>query len=149
MVAVAGLTLLTLTIQADAARSPLTIQDATPQARSVADGVYLNDQAERGKKAYAAFCANCHADDLGGTNSADSGAPPLRREGFMEGSTVNALFMKVRRTMPADAPGALSEEDYIDILSFIFKENGFPAGREPLRPNAALLDSIKIVKKSN
>jgi cytochrome c len=115
--------------------------------RSVNDGVYTTEQAERGRKGYAVFCESCHAADLAGTNSGDSGAPPLKREGFMEGSDANGLFTKIRQTMPLDAPGGLSTADYLDILAFIFQENGFPAGPSPLTNDVEMLRSIRIVRR--
>ena len=116
------------------------------QSRTVADGVYTREQAERGKKGYALYCETCHAADLGGTNSGDSGAPPLRREGFMQGSDAHALYTKIRETMPFDAPGSLSDAEYLEVLAFIFQENGFPAGPAPLRAEAELLKTIRIVR---
>ena len=116
------------------------------QQRSVADGVYTRAQADRGKKSYALYCESCHAADLSGTNSGDSGAPPLRRDGFMQGSDANALFTKIRDTMPFDAPGSLGNAEYLDILAFIFQENGFPAGDTPMTADAELLKTIRIVR---
>ena len=116
------------------------------QEKTVVDGVYASEQAERGRKGYTVYCESCHADDLGGTNSGDSGAPPLRREGFMEGSDANALFTKIRDTMPLDAPGSMTAEQYLDILAFIFRENGFPAGPNPLTSDPGQLRSIRIVR---
>jgi quinoprotein glucose dehydrogenase len=122
------------------------IVTAAPQAKTVADGVYSREQAERGKKGYAVFCESCHAEDLSGTNSGDSGAPPLRREGFMAGSDANALFTKIQQTMPFDAPKSLSDGDYLDIVAFIFQANGFPAGGAPLPSDPAQLRSIGIIR---
>lgn len=119
-----------------------------PQSKSAADGVYLKEQAERGAKKYEVFCSSCHAEDLSGTNSGDSGGPPLRHDDFMDGSTADAIFNKIRRTMPLDAPGRNSTEDYVDILAFIFRENGFPAGQQALSADPALLEGIKIIRES-
>jgi cytochrome c len=121
---------------------------AARQTQTVNDGVYTTEQAVRGKKGYAVYCESCHAADLGGTNSGDSGAPPLRRDGFMEGSDANALFTKTRETMPFDAPASLSVDGYLDILAYIFQENGFPAGRQALSADQESLKRIRIVKPS-
>ena len=122
---------------------------AMSQQQTVADGVYTSVQAARGKREYAVFCESCHADDLSGTNSGDSGAPPLRRDGFMDGSNVNALFTKISQTMPFEAPGSLTPQEYIDIVAFIFQENGFPPGDEALGVDPAVLRNIRIVRKSD
>jgi mono/diheme cytochrome c family protein len=115
------------------------------QMRSVQDGVYTRDQAARGQKEYGVFCASCHASDLGGTNSGDSGAPPLRREAFMAGSDANALFTLIRMNMPRDAPSGLSDQQYLDVMAYIFQQNGFPAGKDELTMDVEQLRSIKIV----
>jgi quinoprotein glucose dehydrogenase len=114
--------------------------------RTVADGVYTREQAERGKKGYTVFCENCHAADLSGNNSGDSGAPPLKRDGFMAGSDANGLFSKISRTMPFDAPGSLEPAEYLDILAYIFEQNGFPAGAAPLTTDADQLRTISIIR---
>lgn len=120
-----------------------------PPERTVADGVYAAAQAARGREGYAVFCGSCHATDLSGTNSGDSGAPPLKREGFMEGSDVSALFTKTQRTMPFDAPGALTAGEYADIVAFILQENGFPAGDQDLPSDAERLRGIRIVRRAD
>jgi mono/diheme cytochrome c family protein len=119
------------------------------QARSVQDGVYTRDQAARGKREYDVFCASCHASDLSGTNSADSGAPPLRGDTFMEGYEVNALFTAVRTKMPRDAPAGLKDQQYIDILAYVFQQNEFPAGAAELPVDAERLRDIRITRRAS
>jgi mono/diheme cytochrome c family protein len=101
----------------------------------------------RGKKGYTVYCEACHAADLAGTNSGDSGAPPLKRDGFMEGSDANALYTKIQKTMPLDAPDSLTAEEYVDILAYILQENGFPAGPQDLRADAAVLRGVRFVRR--
>lgn len=124
--------------------APLVAQSA-PTAR---DGVFTAAQARRGKAAYAVFCASCHADDLAGTNSGDSGAPPLKHDRFMKGSTVGSMYAKIRRTMPQDAPGTLAEADVLDIVAFLLESNGYPAGPRELPSLPSELDRIRIVPPS-
>lgn len=110
-------------------------------------GVYSTAQAERGRETYTVFCAGCHAEDLEGTNSGDSGAPPLKHDRFMEGSTVGALVSKVQRSMPLDAPGSLSREAVADVVAFILRENGFPPGAADLPSDPVRLGGIKIERR--
>ena len=109
--------------------STLAAQQLPSTAR---DGVFTAAQAERGRETYTIFCAGCHADDLEGTNSGDSGAPPLKHDRFMQGSTIAALVTKVRRSMPLDAPGTLSQAAVIEVVAYLLRENGFPAGTTDL-----------------
>src|SRR5690349_4120126 len=83
-------------------------------AKTTWDGVYTEAQAGRGQTAYGQACVSCHGPDLAGADS----APPLTGPEFMAGwndQTVDDLFERIRVTMPADAPGSLSREQYVDI----------------------------------
>lgn len=127
-----------------AACGVIAAQGAGP---SVWDGVYTKEQAARGKETYVVFCANCHADDLAGTNSGDSGAPPLKGDTFMKGSTVGALQSKIRKSMPQDAPGTMKDADVTEIVAYILEANGFPAGATPLPAATAITDRIRIAPR--
>lgn len=115
-----------------------------PPGRTAADGVFSAAQASRGKATYAVFCAGCHADDLAGTNSGDSGAPPLKHDRFMRGSTAGALYTKIKRSMPLDAPGSLKDTDVLELVAFLLDANGFPAGTVDLPADVRALDQIRI-----
>ncbi len=95
------------------------------------DGLYSADQAKRGKVEYTTFCGGCHLADLSGTLSGDGGAPPLRGEpfvAFIETWNVRQLFDYIRTTMPADDPSALTNDQYLDVLAYVFQMNGYPSG---------------------
>src|SRR4051794_17020042 len=57
-----------------------TSAPSSAPARSVWDGVYSKDQAERGRKAYDSLCARCHGEKLGGNDD----APALADEPFLK-----------------------------------------------------------------
>jgi hypothetical protein len=46
--------------------------------------------------------------------------------------------------MPLEFPGTLDDRTTIDILAFILEFNGYPAGREDLRGEPAVLEKIVI-----
>jgi cytochrome c len=108
-------------------------------------GVFTATQAERGKGQYQTHCIECHGPDLGGTTFGD-GAPPLKGDGFLAGENLYAVFDEVKRAMPFNAPGSLSDTVYIDVLAFVLKENGYPAGSEELKADPAVLKQIVIPK---
>jgi hypothetical protein len=54
----------------------------------------------------------------------------------------------MRDTMPADAPGSLAGPVYLDILTYLMEESGFPAGAGELAASPDLLASILVVGKS-
>src|SRR5436305_11659644 len=94
--------------------------------RTTADGVYTSAQAQRGQAVYAERCASCHRADLGGFSG-----PPLKGDLFMDRwreFNLSVLDWLIRNTMPATAPGTLSEENYLDILAWILQTNELPAG---------------------
>ena len=54
-------------------------------------------------------------------------------------------FFQVTSTlMPESNPGSLSPEEYADIVSYILRENGYPAGEEDLAADASTLEDIRI-----
>jgi len=118
--------------------------------KSVWDGVYTAAQAERGQKAFTANCAGCHQADLGGKGE----VPALKGDGFMErwhDYSVRPLFNLIKTEMPplrfrTPETKPLADETYVDIITYIFKTNGFPAGNSELAGGS--LDRIEILGKN-
>ena len=99
-------------------------------ARSVADGVYTDVQARRGAAAYDGACGRCHRADLGGGDG-----PALKDDRFnrtFAGHDLKNLYTRIATTMPRGAPGSMADDVYLDILAYIVRENGFPAGSQEL-----------------
>jgi mono/diheme cytochrome c family protein len=93
-------------------------------AKTVWDGAYTDAQAGRGEARYETTCSRCHRDG------------PRRGEAFMRdwsGTDVESVFRRIKTSMPPDAPSSLSDAEYLDIVAYILRTNGFPAGREELR----------------
>jgi len=114
---------------------------AQESAKTVADGIYSEAQAERGAFAYEGACGNCHRADLGGASG-----PALKEQRFNQtyaGKDLKTLFTKVSTTMPRGAPGSLGENVYLDIVSHLLKENGFAPGPHDLTVDG--LDSIRVM----
>jgi mono/diheme cytochrome c family protein len=110
---------------------------------SALDGVYTAAQASQGAQAYAEHCAVCHGASLGGVGE----APALIGAQFISdfnGLTLGDLFERIRTTMPLDNPGALSRDQYSDILAFVLKSNGFPAGPRELYKRSEYLNVIRF-----
>jgi mono/diheme cytochrome c family protein len=120
-----------------------TLMSAQGQ-KTIWDGVYTDEQAMRGAEVYAAKCAACHGDGLGGVES----APPLTGPPFYgtwEGETLNALFERIRTSMPQDAPGSLSRAQNADIVAYMLRVGNYPAGSAELEGQAASLSAIKVL----
>jgi quinoprotein glucose dehydrogenase len=111
--------------------------------RSVWEGVFSPDQADRGKASYVQRCGACHGATLAGTGE----APGLTGGEFVshyDQLTVGDLFERVRTTMPNNAPGTLSRDEYADVVAFLLQANGFPAGAKPLDRRTEVLATIGI-----
>ena len=110
---------------------------------SVLDGVYTEAQAGRGAAGFAQYCSVCHGASLGGVGE----APALVGAQFISdfnGLTVGDLFERIRTTMPLNNPGALSRDQYADILAFVLKTNGYPAGPRELYRRTEYLNVIRF-----
>jgi mono/diheme cytochrome c family protein len=122
-VAVALIAWVSLVVHVAYAQSP-------PARRSLSDGLYTSMQADRGKDAYTAHCAECHMADLGGHEYAG----PLAGEGFQlkwQDASVSEFLGRIR-SMPLGRPGSLTLQEYLDILAYALQKNGYPDGSAEL-----------------
>jgi mono/diheme cytochrome c family protein len=132
-----------------AGRQPVAQGLVAPQGR-IWTGVYAESQAVEGETTYASMCARCHASDLSGGQVAAAYAPPLGGERFLgswESKNVGRLFRTIRETMPRGSPGSLSDENAAQLVAYILKFNGFPAGAAPLTGDPTALDAMVIIPK--
>jgi len=126
-----------------AASAPgLAAQDGG-QVRTIWDGIYTAEQAQRGQALFETTCVHCHADDLGGGEG-----PALVGAGFMRSwfqKTVQSLFTHILTAMPSDQPGSLSGDEVAALTGFVLSANGVPAGSERLESAPDLIAHILIV----
>jgi S-disulfanyl-L-cysteine oxidoreductase SoxD len=109
--------------------------------KSVKEGVYTEAQAKRGEALYKEQCAACHGDDLMGSGP----MPPLAGNDFAKNwKNVGELHEKIQTSMPASAPGSLSDAQTSDILAYIFNVAMYPAGAEEIAPKRDALTGIAI-----
>jgi len=112
-------------------------------SRSVWDGVYTEQQANRGRALYGQECSGCHGDSLTGADE----APALAGGAFIANwdcLTVGDLFERIRISMPASSPGKLNREKVADILSYLLAFNRFPAGTTELERQTEVLKQIRL-----
>ncbi len=122
----------TTVVAEDAA--PVEQDGVEEDLRSTLEGVYTEEQAERGEKLMWDICAECHFEE-------DYTGP------FMQdwiGASVWGLFDSIWSTMPEDNPGGLPLTDYADAIAYMFSLNGLPPGDEELGTAQDVLDRIKI-----
>ena len=121
--------ILVLTVEAGG-QSP-----ASNGQRSTGQGVYNREQWMRGRDVYAGLCAGCH--------------PAVTHVGpqfttSWAGKKLSDLFGFLRERMPKNDPGGLSEQEYVDVMSYMLRLNGMPAGADELPADSVALTKIRI-----
>ena len=109
--------------------------------KTVWDSVYTAAQAGRGETAYAKTCARCHGASLGGGDE----SPALTGGNFLgnwNGLPLSELQTRIKTTMPSDSVGIYEMKLVTDVMAYLLKSNGFPAGQVelPVQP-----DSLKDI----
>jgi cytochrome c5 len=98
------------------------------QDKTVDQGVYTSAQAARGARLFESNCSMCHREP-GGT------APVLAGERFTKSfsdATLQTVFNTIKTTMPRNAPGSLSDDEYVDLVSHLLKINSYADGMNEL-----------------
>ena len=106
---------------------------------TVKDGVYTHGQAARGRERYEESCQRCHGADLGGGAGRSLTGVVFLRD--WTGLTLDGLFERMQ-SMPPDGSENLSENAYVDIISYVLERNGFPPGDAEL--SAGLLGHVRV-----
>ena len=114
------------------------------QQITVWDGVFTREQADRGEKLYADRCARCHGDTLQGIEAAPALVGPAFYNTW-EGETLDALFERMRTSMPQDRPGSLTRAENADILAYMLSAAEYPAGKMTLDAQGGALTRVKVL----
>jgi mono/diheme cytochrome c family protein len=130
----------------------LAESDEVGMLASVWDGVFSEQQAQRGLAVYPSVCGRCHGRRLNGAPDDPDmvSSPPLARAKFIrtwEGRSLATLFEYTRATMPESNPGSLSDGEYADLIAYMLSVSGMPAGDVELEPNPQLLARVVIEQR--
>jgi PQQ-dependent dehydrogenase (methanol/ethanol family) len=124
-----SLSLRTVSIAGLAALGVLLL--AATRSAATEPGHYTRAQAASGAAVYSATCQQCH-----GVNLQGQSGPPLVGAPFRtyvgKAGTAASLEDFIARQMPADKPGSLTQQQYLDVTAFLLARNGYPAGDVPL-----------------
>ena len=102
-------------------------------------GYYTQEQADHGQSLFNANCAQCHGQNLEGIE-----APALAGVDVMGNwATAQGMYDYFSVAMPPTAPGKLGDDNYVDIMAYILKFNGAPAGDAALTKDG--LPSVDLV----
>jgi S-disulfanyl-L-cysteine oxidoreductase SoxD len=127
---ISSLLMLCLVVTRGAAQKP-----PPPKVVSTAAGVFTSAQATRGEQTYMSICVSCHPK---GTYT----APAFRQK--WNGSALSELYGFVSTSMPKMEPGSLEPEEYAQVIAYLLKINGSPAGKSELSTDVKALRRIRI-----
>ncbi|MEX1032808.1 MAG: hypothetical protein WDZ30_05570 [Cellvibrionaceae bacterium] len=100
------------------------------------DGVYTEEQAQRGQAVYEQHCKLCHDTQFYQTKFQVWNNQPL-----------SALYDSVSFSMPESNPGGLPLQDYTDVMAYIFSLLEYPAGDKELSHTDGSMSNIIVKTK--
>ncbi len=147
MIAALGVVLAVTMVERSAAQAKPPASTAKPPAagqkpatgaagaRTTLSGIYTEAQVGRGEETYYNICISCHPKGTyaGPSFKTNWGGRPL-----------SDLFDWVLYKMPKNDPGTLTPEQSVDVIAYILKQNGMPAGKTTIPTDLRTLRSIKI-----
>lgn len=114
---------------------PSAILAQNGSAERPVSGTFTEEQVALGEKVFRATCSACHE-------------PTFHAgEQFMfswKGRTLYDYFKVVKTTMPEDNPAGLPDDDYVRVIAYIMKLNGYAPGTDSLRADSLHLKRIRI-----
>ncbi len=99
------------------------------------NGAFTEMQATRGDTAFQLFCASCH-------DQAFHTGEQFRMSWV--GRTLRDYFKTIKTTMPEDNPGGLTDDQYVRVIAYIMKLNGYAPGADSLPADTLALKRIRI-----
>ena len=108
---------------------------AAAAERPLTSGVFSQKQAERGEGVYKTSCQSCHA------KSEYTGD---KFKVAWVSKTAFDIFNTIQTQMPEDNPGSLERQEYVDVVTYIFSLNAYPAGENDLPADDEGLKKVKI-----
>lgn len=109
---------------------------AQAEGVSIADGVYTEEQAERGEAIYAEHCLICHDKKYF--------RPILKR---WEGQSLGMLYLIMSTSMPESNPASLRQDEYTDILAYILSLSRYPTGESELEHEDGALETVMVAPR--
>jgi len=92
--------------------------------------VFTAVQSKAGQAVYTANCQSCHGNKLqGGAGPTLIGKPFLLK---WSSKKVDDLHYIIHSQMPLNAPGSLTDAQYLNVTTFILQSNGVKPGKKPL-----------------
>jgi len=112
--------------------------------RTVWSGVYSKPEAERGKETAARLCGSCHGAELkGGTAVRLTGPQFFER---WDNLRLRDVVVQIQGTMPHGRDFFVPAGSTREVIAFMLRESGVPAGEERMPENLSVLGDILITR---
>lgn len=108
---------------------------AGPSSAASAAVGFTAAQAARGRDEFGVQCGECHA------------TSEFRGRDFLfrwRRRTAWDFYRNVTETMPENAPGSLSDQQYVDVIAYVLSLNGHAAGDIELVATQEALDRLPV-----
>lgn len=129
---------------AQVAQADISADAEAAGERTIFDGVYTAEQAERGKGFFNSDCASCHANSARGSSAAPGLIGYTFDSKYAEQPLYN-YFDFMRTNMPPGNAGWFIDQEYADIVAYLLSLHGAPAGDSELEGTEEALSAIMIV----
>ncbi len=115
-------------------------------SKTVWDGVYTEEQEQRGFEVYEQECLECHGPSLEGGEMSPGLADGAFKANW-NGLTVGDLYERIRESMPPDDPERVGRQQVADVLAYILSANEMPAGDKELVRRPEMLKMIQFLSQ--
>lgn len=112
--------------------------------RTIFDGVYTEEQADRGMGFFGTDCATCHSNTARGSSAAP-GLIGYALDSKYADQPLYTYFDYMRANMPPGNAGWFTDQEYADITAYLLELHGAPAGDTELEGTEEALSAIMIV----
>lgn len=120
-------------------QAPEAAEGTAPTAESPVTGSapasFTSAQADHGRDLFRAQCTECHYS----SEFSDS-----QFKFKWSRRTAGSLYEVIQTSMPETAPGSLSAEEAVALVTYILRLNGFEPGSSELPAEEAVLDAIDL-----
>lgn len=124
---------------ANPAATPTAAADPAPSAAPAETAAamvsFTDEQADRGRDVFRSQCTECHSS----SEFSDS-----QFKFKWSRRHAGSLYQMIQTQMPETAPGSLTDEETVDLVSYILRMNGFEPGASELSADRAVLNGISL-----
>lgn len=113
----------------------LLVGQSPDGGRTTRSGVYNRDQVARGQDVYLGQCRSCHAPESHASATFQAA---------WNGKSLVELYNYIRERMPKSEPGSLTDQEYVDVLSYLLRLNRMPEGDAELPSDTLTLKRIRF-----